>query len=73
MIKELTQQTIDLIKILQEKHGDLMFYQAGGCCEGHSPSVLKRLIREWEMCIGTIEGTEFWVDKDLFEYWSILL
>jgi uncharacterized protein (DUF779 family) len=50
-----------------------MFYQAGGCCEGHSPSVLKRLIREWEMCIGTIEGTEFWVDKDLFEYWSILL
>jgi uncharacterized protein (DUF779 family) len=60
-------------KILQEKHGDLMFYQAGGYCEGRSPSVLRKLIREWEMCIGTIEGTEFWVDKDLFEYWSILL
>jgi uncharacterized protein (DUF779 family) len=23
-----------------------------------------------DVCIGTIEEVEFWVDKDLFEYWK---
>jgi uncharacterized protein (DUF779 family) len=23
-----------------------------------------------DICIGSIENTEFWVDKDLFEYWK---
>lgn len=32
-----TEKAVELIKILKEKHGDLMFYQAGGCCEGTQP------------------------------------
>jgi uncharacterized protein (DUF779 family) len=23
-----------------------------------------------DVCIGTIEDVEFWVDKDLYEYWK---
>ncbi len=23
-----------------------------------------------DVCIGIVEDTEFWVDKDLFEYWK---
>ena len=23
-----------------------------------------------DVCIGTVENAEFWVDKDLFEYWK---
>jgi uncharacterized protein (DUF779 family) len=26
--------------------------------------------RMGDVCIGTIEEVEFWVDKDLFEYWK---
>ncbi len=29
-----TDKAIELIKMLSDKFGDLMFYQAGGCCEG---------------------------------------
>jgi uncharacterized protein (DUF779 family) len=60
---------------LQEKYGDLMFYQAGGCCEGSQPQCFekRRLLSENGRCIGTIEGTEFWVDKDLFEYCTPIL
>lgn len=68
-----TEKALDLIKMLQEKFGDLMFYQAGGCCEGTQPQCFEKggfYLRYEDVCIGTINGFEFWVDKDLFEYWK---
>lgn len=62
-----------VIKQLVEQHGDLMFYQAGGCCEGTQPQCFEKgtfFPRMNDACIGTVEGFEFWVDKDLFEYWQ---
>lgn len=75
MIKRITatEKAIELIKILQEKHGDLMFYQAGGCCEGTQPQCFEKggfYQRLGDVCIGTIENTAFWIDKYLFEYWK---
>jgi uncharacterized protein (DUF779 family) len=75
MIKRIdaTAEAKELIHILQEKHGDLMFYQAGGCCEGTQPQCFEKggfYQRLGDVCIGTIEEVEFWVDKDLFEYWK---
>jgi uncharacterized protein (DUF779 family) len=49
-----------------------MFYQAGGCCEGTQPQCFEKEVLSTirDICIGSIENTEFWVDKDLFEYWK---
>jgi uncharacterized protein (DUF779 family) len=68
-----TEKALGLIETLQEKFGDLMFYQAGGCCEGTQPQCFEKggfYLRYEDVCIGTINGFEFWVDKDLFEYWK---
>lgn len=75
MIKRITATTsaIEMITILKEKHGELMFYQAGGCCEGTQPQCFEKggfYLRTRDVCIGTIENTEFWVDNDLFQYWK---
>ena len=75
MIKRITATTsaIEMITILKEKHGELMFYQAGGCCEGTQPQCFEKggfYLRTGDVCIGTIENTEFWVDNDLFQYWK---
>ena len=70
---EATEKALVLIEMLQEKFGDLMFYQAGGCCEGTQPQCFEKggfYLRYEDVCIGTIKGFEFWVDKDLFEYWK---
>ena len=70
---EATEKAIELIKILSDKFGDLMFYQAGGCCEGTQPQCFEKggfYLRYGDVCIGTIQGFEFWIDKDLFEYWK---
>lgn len=62
-----------VIKQLTEEHGDLMFYQAGGCCEGSQPQCFHKggfYPRMNDAMIGEVEGYEFWVDRDLFEYWK---
>lgn len=68
-----TQKALDLIDFLADKFGDLMFYQAGGCCEGTQPQCFEKgsfYLRYGDVCIGTLKGFEFWLDKDLFEYWK---
>nr|WP_315146711.1 DUF779 domain-containing protein [uncultured Flavobacterium sp.] len=75
MIKRITAtaSAIEMIAILKEKHGELMLYQAGGCCEGTQPQCFEKggfYLRTGDVCIGTIENTEFWVDNDLFQYWK---
>ena len=37
-----TQQALDLLDMLAEKFGDLMLYQAGGCCEGTQPQCFEK-------------------------------
>lgn len=62
-----------LVKELSEEFGDLMFYQSGGCCEGTQPMCFKKgsyYPRLNDVCIGQIEGFDFWIDRDLFEYWK---
>lgn len=75
MIKRLdvTDKAKKLIQELVEKHGELMFYQAGGCCEGTQPQCFEKggfYPRMNDAMIGLAEGFEFWIDRDLFEYWK---
>ena len=68
-----TPAAIEMINILKADFGELMFYQAGGCCEGTQPQCFEKggyYLRTNDVCIGEIEGCEFWVDRDLFEYWK---
>ncbi|MDK7375336.1 DUF779 domain-containing protein [Weeksella virosa] len=68
-----TDKAKELLAQLKETHGDLMLYQAGGCCEGTQPQCFVKdgyYLRTNDVCIGEIDGVEFWVDKDLFEYWK---
>ena len=70
---DVTQEALELIHQLQEKYGDLMFYQAGGCCEGTQPQCFEKggfYPRMNDAMIGLVAGFEFWIDRDLFEYWK---
>ncbi|TAF34611.1 MAG: DUF779 domain-containing protein [Cytophagales bacterium] len=68
-----TKEALELITQLKNTHGDLMFYQAGGCCEGTQPQCFEKggfYLRTNDVLIGEVGGCEFWVDRDLFEYWK---
>ena len=67
-----TDKAKELIRELADEFGDLMFYQAGGCCEGTQPMCYMKgdyIPRTADVKIGEVCGYEFWVDRDLFEYW----
>jgi uncharacterized protein (DUF779 family) len=70
---DVTPAALEVIEMLKSKFGDLMFYQAGGCCEGTQPQCFEKgayFPRTGDACIGQIDGFDFWLDKDLFEYWK---
>lgn len=69
----ITKEAIEIVKILQEKFGPLMFHQSGGCCDGSQPMCFEKgdfIIGNSDVCLGTIEKCEFWMSKDQFEYWK---
>jgi len=62
-----------IIDQLREKHGDLMFHQSGGCCDGSAPMCF--VVGEFIVCsrdvlLGTIHGCEFYMAHDQYEYWK---
>ncbi|ASV29248.1 DUF779 domain-containing protein [Maribacter cobaltidurans] len=62
-----------VIRELKEKHGELMFHQSGGCCDGSSPMCFPKgelMLDDNDIWLGTIEGCEFHMSKDQFEYWK---
>lgn len=68
-----TPAALELIKELQMEFGDLLFHQSGGCCDGSSPMCFQKgdfKIGYSDVGLGHIDGIEFWMSKDQFEYWK---
>ncbi|MHA3787153.1 DUF779 domain-containing protein [Flavobacterium hauense] len=70
---DVTPQATTLIAELKERYGELMFHQSGGCCDGSQPMCFEKgdfRLGYSDVCLGVIEGCEFWMSKDQFEYWK---
>ena len=63
----------EVIDKLREQHGELMFHQSGGCCDGSSPMCFPKgelMLNENDIFLGTIHGCDFYMSNDQFEYWK---
>jgi len=63
----------DLIAVLEEQHGPLVFHQSGGCCDGSAPmcfAVGDFHIGQADILIGEIAGHPFYISRDQFAYWK---
>ena len=68
-----TPAAVALMASLRDKHGELMFHQSGGCCDGSSPMCYPRgefLIGDSDVLLATLDGTPFYMSKSQFEYWK---
>ncbi|RKR83663.1 hypothetical protein BDD43_3877 [Mucilaginibacter gracilis] len=62
-----------LIAQLKSRFGSLMFHQSGGCCDGSSPMCFEKgdfILGGSDVKLGNVDGCEFWMSKDQFEYWQ---
>jgi uncharacterized protein (DUF779 family) len=69
----ISEKAIAVVNQLKDRFGDLMFHQSGGCCDGSQPMCFEKgdfKIGESDVCLGSIEGCEFWMSKDQQEYWQ---
>lgn len=69
----ISDEAIAVVNQLKERFGELMFHQSGGCCDGSQPMCFEKgdfKIGESDVCLGTIENTDFWMSKDQQEYWQ---
>lgn len=61
------------IERLRARHGDLMFHQSGGCCDGSAPMCFvagEFRVGGSDVLLGTLVGdTPVWIGAAQFEYW----
>jgi len=70
---EITDKAAEVVKQLKAKHGELIFHQSGGCCDGSAPMIFEKedmYLDESDILLGTVEGVNFYMNQDQFEYWK---
>ena len=70
---EITEKAAEIVRQLQAKHGDLIFHQSGGCCDGSAPMIFEKgdmYLDESDILLGEVEGVNFYMNQDQFEYWK---
>ncbi len=68
-----TTAALGLIKQLRQRHGPLMFFQSGGCCDGSAPMcypVGDFSISDTDVRLGELDGAAFYMGAEQFAYWE---
>lgn len=75
----MTPEAVELLRRLRAQHGDLMFHQSGGCCDGSSPMCYPAgefMTGDSDVLLGTLDigdgalPVPVWMSKAQFEYWK---
>jgi uncharacterized protein (DUF779 family) len=69
----ITPEAEKVVDRLRALHGDLLFHQSGGCCDGSAPMCYplhEFRVGAQDVRLGTIAGTPFYMGAAQFEYWA---
>lgn len=67
-----TDAALAMIDELRKRHGPVMFFQSGGCCDGSAPMcypVGDFNISDTDVHLGDLDGAAFYMGQEQFEYW----
>jgi len=70
---EITQEASLILEQLKSKHGDLIFHQSGGCCDGTAPMLLEKddfYIDDNDVLLGELIDVKYYMSTDQFNYWK---
>ncbi|MGF6244181.1 uncharacterized protein (DUF779 family) [Paraburkholderia sp. GAS38] len=68
-----TPAAAELIGKLRAEHGQMLFHQSGGCCDGSAPMCFPLgdfMVGSSDVKLGTIAGVPFYMSESQFEYWQ---
>jgi uncharacterized protein (DUF779 family) len=68
-----TEAAASALRRLRERHGALMLFQSGGCCDGSSPLCLHEgelIVGPNDLRLGDVAGVPFYIDREQYERWN---
>jgi uncharacterized protein (DUF779 family) len=68
-----TDAALQLVELLKQKHGSLMFHQSGGCCDNSAANCYlpgEITMGIGDVYLGEIGGCPFYIGKAQYEYWK---
>jgi uncharacterized protein (DUF779 family) len=68
-----TPAALEELARLRERHGPLILFQSGGCCEGSSPLCLEKgelLLGPNDQLLGEVGDVPFYIDTELYRRWT---
>jgi uncharacterized protein len=69
----ISEEARKVIEALRAEHGELMFHQSGGCCDGSSPMCYplgEFRVGARDVQLGTVAGCPFYMGGQQFEFWK---
>lgn len=63
----------ELIATLKQAHGELLFHQSGGCCDGSAPMCYplgEFKIGQRDVYLGSVEGCQVYIGGRQYEKWK---
>lgn len=70
---DVTEAAAAMIERLKAMHGNLLFHQSGGCCDGSAPMCYPYAdfkIGQYDVFLGTIADCPFYMGGSQYEYWK---
>ena len=68
-----TPAALELIQLLRERHGPLLFHQSGGCCDNSAANCFlpgEITMGAGDVLLGEIGGCPFYMSTSQYEYWK---
>ena len=68
-----TDAALDMIGELRKRHGPVMFFQSGGCCDGSAPMCYPEgdfNVSDTDVYLGDLGGARFYMGREQFAYWE---
>jgi uncharacterized protein (DUF779 family) len=62
-----------MIDELRQRHGPVLFFQSGGCCDGSAPMCYPNgefAISDTDVYLGNLHGAPFYIGMEQFAYWE---
>ncbi len=68
-----TPEAVQLIEEIRADHGEILFHQSGGCCDGSSPMCYPTSdfrVGATDVQLGEVEGVAVYISGPQFEAWK---
>ena len=62
-----------MIDELRQRHGPVMFFQSGGCCDGSAPMcypIGEFNVSDTDVYLGNVNDAPFYIGMEQFAYWE---